>query len=202
MDSLIYFISHPEVIIDKNVPVSQWDLSEKGKRRVKHLLTNSWIQSIKLIYLSNEQKAKTTAHIIRESLKLPIHYREDLREIDRSATGYLEAQEFERVVNQFFANPFQSVRRWEKAVDAQERIVKAIKNIINEMNNQPILIVSHGGVGALLMAYLLREPISRDLDQPGDEGGNYFVFTSLLRLVSKWNPIEKDVLEWPVPPRK
>ena len=46
-----------------------------------------------------------------------------LGENDRSSTGYLPKAEFEAVADAFFARPEESVRGWERAVDAQRRIV-------------------------------------------------------------------------------
>ena len=54
-----------------------------------------------------------------------------------------------------------------------------------------IAIVSHGGVGALLLCHLKRVPISRGEDQPGDGGGNLFSFDAKdHRLLSGWRRIE------------
>ncbi len=54
--SYVYFISHPEVIIEPNTPVPEWDLSNKGKERVRLLLTKPWTKSIGKIYTSTEKK--------------------------------------------------------------------------------------------------------------------------------------------------
>jgi broad specificity phosphatase PhoE len=53
--------------------------------------------------------------------------------------------------------------------------------------NDTILVASHGAVGALLMADLLGAPISRDFDQPGDSGGNWFAFNGASwSLIHQW----------------
>ena len=54
-----------------------------------------------------------------------------------------------------------------------------------------VAIVSHGGVGALLLCHLKAVPISRAEDQPGDGGGNRYAFhRDSRRLVSGWQSIE------------
>jgi len=52
-----------------------------------------------------------------------------LGENDRSATGYLEPQEFETTANAFFAYPERSIRGWETAQAAQTRIVEAVHDL-------------------------------------------------------------------------
>src|SRR5262249_60889282 len=55
----------------------------------------------------------------------------------------------------------------------------------------PIAVVSHGGVGALLLCHLTGVPISRTAEQPGASGGNYFLFSMPKGiLVHGWKPME------------
>ncbi len=190
-NGLVFFISHANVLIDPKMPVPQWALSEKGKQRHRDFNANEIVKNIRSIYSSNEQKAIDGAMILAESLSLNFRQEELLGEMDRSSTGYLKEEEFQKTVNDFFANPESSIRGWEKAVDAQRRIVKTIKEIINKEPNQgDIAIVSHGGVGALALAYLLGEDISRKFDQPFNGGGNYFCFDKkTLKVVHTWRDI-------------
>ena len=53
-----------------------------------------------------------------------------LHENDRSATGYLPPDRFEAVADRFFAEPETSVLGWERAVDAQARIVACVARIV------------------------------------------------------------------------
>jgi hypothetical protein len=39
----VYFITHPDVVINPEVPVPQWSLSERGKERMKALLAKPFI---------------------------------------------------------------------------------------------------------------------------------------------------------------
>ena len=113
-------------------------------------------------------------------------------ENDRSATGYLPKAEFEAVADEFFARPEQSVRGWERAADAQRRIVGAVERaIILAAAEADIAIVSHGGVGTLLLCHLKGVPTSRDADQPGGGDGHLFSFDRASgRLLTGWRRIE------------
>ena len=127
----IYFITHPEVVIDPTVPVPDWPLSERGINRMKQLLTQPWVKDVRAIYCSTEQKAIDGARILADHLALSYEMREDLGENDRSATGYLPKEEFEATADQFFAQPDQSVRGWETATAAQQRLVNGMNAIID-----------------------------------------------------------------------
>ncbi|MEM7346018.1 MAG: histidine phosphatase family protein [Chloroflexota bacterium] len=173
----IYFVTHPDVVIDPTVPVPNWPLSERGVQRMKQLLTKPWINEIQAIYCSTEQKAIDGAQIVADHLSLPYQQHQALGENDRAATGFLPKEDFERTADQFFANPDKSIRGWEPAGAAQQRIIKAIEAIIEKEDpDQNILIVSHGAVGALYLCHLKGCPITRAEDQPATGGGNYYVW--------------------------
>jgi len=170
----IYFISHPEVEIDPEIPVPQWCLSTKGRARMKQALALPWMSEITSIYASTEKKAIDGAQILAQHLRLSYTTLAALGENDRSSTGYLDAQEFEQTADAFFASPELSSRGWERAIDAQIRIYRAVETIKrSDKSAGAIAIVSHGAVGTLLYCYLANKPISRDFDQPGSGGGNY-----------------------------
>jgi broad specificity phosphatase PhoE len=190
---LIYFITHPEVLIDPSTPVTQWSLSGKGVNRMKLLVAKSWVREIRSIYCSTEQKAIDGAQILGDHLGLPYTKIEKLAENDRSSTGYLAKESFELMATRFFNNPEESVEGWERAVDAQSRIVDAVNTIIKNASNQgDIAIVSHGGVATLLLCQLTGSNIDRSMDQPAGGGGNVFCFESeTLRLIYGWKSIEE-----------
>ncbi|WP_338110414.1 histidine phosphatase family protein [Rhodovastum atsumiense] len=108
-------------------------------------------------------------------------------------TGYLPKTEFEEVADQFFARPEESVRGWERAADAQRRIVAAVERIMpTAVSNGDTAVIPHGGVGALLLCHLKRIPVSRTEDHPGNGGGNVFSFDTESRFPSGWRRIEDE----------
>jgi len=187
----VVFISHANVVINPNIPVPDWGLSEKGKSRHHKFNENSTLQGVRSVYSSMEQKAIDGGKILANFLDLELIQIESLGENDRSSTGYLKEKEFQQTANQFFENPTISVRGWEKAIEAQKRIVDAVEKIIqSDQGTGDIAIVSHGGVGTLLMCHLLNKGISRSFDQPPNGGGNYFVFEKeSRRLLEQWKDI-------------
>ena len=196
MPRRLYFISHPNVVISRDVPVPQWPLSALGRARMKAALAQPWISDISAIYCSTEQKSIDGAEIIAAHLDLDIQPVHELGENDRSATGFLSPDEFEAVANEFFAKPNQSVHGWETAAAAQARIVKAVSKIAaSESSAGAIALVSHGAVGTLLYCALAGRPISRSWDQPPTNGGNYYAFQlSPERVFSWWKSIDDGAL--------
>jgi broad specificity phosphatase PhoE len=189
----IYFVTHPDVVIDPTIPVPQWPLSARGRSRMRYLLSQDWMPQVAAIYCSTEQKAMDGATMLSEALGLPLHHVAALGENDRSATGYLPKREFEATADAFLAQPNESIRGWERAIDAQARIIGAVEHIAaTTPGTGPLVLVSHGGVGMLLLCHLKGVPISRTEAQPGTAGGNYFLFHMPEgALAHGWKPIEQ-----------
>lgn len=154
-----------------------------------------WVASVGAIYASTERKALDAAEHLASHLSLAVHTLHDLGENDRSSTGYLPAREFEQVATAFFAAPRESVRGWEKAVDAQARIVAAANEVANRtIDLAAVAIVSHGAVGTLLYCWLAQKVIDRRHDQPPNGGGNYFSYSmSPPSAHTWWRAIDESV---------
>ena len=191
---LVRYLTHPQVQIDPAVSVPQWGLSDIGRARTKALADSGRLQATSLIICSAEKKAIETAKIIATSLGLALHVREAMHENDRTATGFLVPPEFEAVADQFFAQPTDSIRGWERAVDAQARIVREVEAVLAAPVQGPdrgdVLFVGHGAVGTLLYCHLAGVAIDRRHDQPAG-GGNYFTFErDCRRVVHGWRAME------------
>ena len=196
MGCTFYFVSHPNVQIRPDVPVPEWPLSELGHSRMQACLRSPWVARIDAIFSSPERKATDSAAHLAHHLSLPVVEVPDLAENDRSSTGYLPPEEFEQVADVFFAKPNESVRGWERADDAQARVVSAVRKISEATHGlAAVAIVSHGAVGTLLYCYLAQQAISRRYDQPPTGGGNYFSFSlSPPKAHGGWLPIDEPVI--------
>jgi len=194
MPQTVHFITHPDVAIDPAVPVPEWPLSERGRTRMRAVLRQPWVADLRAVFCSTERKAIDGATILAGALGLPVIEISELGENDRSSTGYLPKLEFEAVADAFFARPQESVRGWERAVDAQRRIVAAVDEVLCRAPTEgDIAIVSHGAVGALYLCYLQDRPIGRDADQPPGNGGNRYAFEITgRRLLHGWRSIDSQ----------
>lgn len=184
------YITHPQVQIDPAVPVPDWGLSERGRERALLAASSDWAAEIGRFAASTERKAIETAEILSAG-GLPVETDHAMSENDRSATGFLPPDAFEDAANWFFAHPQESFKGWERAADAQTRIVAAVERVlVNHDPKTPIAFVGHGGVGTLLKCHLLSKPIARDGDQPAG-GGNLFAFRLADRAVTcDWTAME------------
>ncbi|MEE9414535.1 MAG: hypothetical protein V3V01_04560, partial [Acidimicrobiales bacterium] len=95
------YITHPNVAVDRDVPVARWGLSDEGRRRAKAMLHQPWVSSIGRIVSSEETKALETVDLLAAHLDLPFETRPDTGENDRTATGFVPANEFEALADQF-----------------------------------------------------------------------------------------------------
>lgn len=189
---MYYYITHPDVVMDPDVPVPQWPLNERGRERMTKALKLGFVSDLEAIYCSMEQKARDGADILGQHLDLKPVARADLGENDRSSTGFMPQDEFFAMRDAFFNSPDESVQGWETASAARARIEKAVKAIIAaEGTDKNVVIVAHGGVGALLLGSLMGAPISLSHDQPGSHGGNWFSFDPAgWRVHSTWGAID------------
>ncbi|PRD44492.1 histidine phosphatase family protein [Phyllobacterium phragmitis] len=186
-----YYITHPQIVMDPAIPVPQWGLSQTGRARLEAICDRPWVLSLTRIFSSDEKKALETAEILARGSGCPIEIDAMMGENDRASTGFLPPPEFEKAADRFFAEPELSFNGWERAVDAQARIVQAVETAIDHSSgNEPVAFVGHGGVGTLLKHHLGRTPISRIRDQPPG-GGNIFAFRLSDRaLLCDWEPLE------------
>lgn len=187
MGNLI-FITHPEVIVDGQTDVRRWRLSDAGIKRMRSFADGPVPENLTAIWSSTEAKAIESAGILAARLGLGIQVDEMLGENDRSATGFLPPAEFETVADAFFAEPQVSIRGWERAVDAQARVLKATQRILTGHDNGDIALVAHGAVGSLLLCALLEKPISRAMDQP-HQGHFWTAALPNLRVIHDWKTL-------------
>ena len=186
--SRLLFITHPEVVVDPETPIERWHLSAVGTERMRVFSRSPITSNVRTIWSSAETKAIEAAGILAAARGLGIQIEKELRENDRSATGYLPPSEFESVADAFFATPTASIRGWERAIDAQARVRKAVLKIVTDHTEGDLAIVAHGAVGTLLLCALTGQAIARSFDQPF-QGHYWTAALSDLKPEKGWMPI-------------
>lgn len=188
----ILFVTHPEVVIDPATPVPQWPLSETGRRRMDLFVVEALAgRAVTAVWTSDERKALDGGEIVAARLGIPHRVDPELGENDRSSTGYVAPPEFWEIVEQFFARPEESVRGWARARDEQARIVRAVTRLAREEpTDGDLVVVSHGGVGRLLTAYLRAVAIGQE-DRPEHPGGGCWLVIDrkTLRITEGWRSV-------------
>jgi broad specificity phosphatase PhoE len=190
MTCVVRYLTHPQVKIDPTVPVPSWGLNEVGRARAEAVATAGSLLDTTQIISSGERKAIETAEIIAAKLIVDVEVREAMHENDRSSTGFLMPDEFEAVAHQFFGQPHISIRGWERAIDAQLRIVREVEHVLARNKPGDVLLVGHGAVGTLLFCHYSRFAIDRIHDQPAG-GGHCFAFAKEgRRVLHPWRRFE------------
>lgn len=192
MSISVRYLTHPQVCIEPLKNVRQWSLSPVGIARVSALAaTLGPLTQTHRVISSGETKALETAAPLARALGVKLEVCSLMHEHDRSATGFLPPEEFEKVADEFFAKPSKSARGWERADDAQWRIVSLMNALLEGSQDGDVLIVGHGGVGTLLYCALSGINIDRHFDQGPRGGGCWFQFDLKTRMPHQgWQPME------------
>jgi broad specificity phosphatase PhoE len=186
----IRYLTHPQVKIEPAVPVPSWGLSDVGRIRTEALANAGWLSKTTQVISSGERKAIETAAIIAGQLNVTVEVRDAMHENDRSTTGFLAPDEFERVADQFFAEPLVSIRGWERAIDAQLRIVREVERVLARNRSGDVLFVGHGAVGTLLFCHYSGLAIARAYDQPAGGGHCFTLVKDGRRVLHPWRRME------------
>jgi broad specificity phosphatase PhoE len=190
MSGLVRYLTHPQVNIDPTVPVPSWGLSAVGRGRTEELANTMWLSGTTQIISSGERKAIETAEIIAGKLNVGVEVREAMHENDRSATGFLAPDKFEVMADRFFAQPHVSIQGWERAIEAQLRVVREVEQVLNRNRAGDVLFVGHGAVGTLLFCHYSGLAIDRAHDQLAG-GGCFFAFVKDgRRVLHPWRRME------------
>ncbi|MEM9514234.1 MAG: histidine phosphatase family protein [Actinomycetota bacterium] len=166
----LWYVSHPEVRIDGDVPVPRWGLTDTGRARATAMCAQPWIHDIERIVSSDETKALELAAIVGVHRGLPVEVRPGTAETDRSSTGFVPPDEHDALAAEWFAAPESSPSGWEPAVAVQARVVAALADLLE--GEAPAMIAGHGGAGTLWWCHLMGVSIDGVRDQPG--AGHYF----------------------------
>lgn len=134
------------------------ELSSEGRLQAELLQDRLKNYEIDALYSSNLIRARQTAEILNENLRLPLEIREDLREI---SFGLLEGNT--DIFNDEHFREFKEEQRklledipypgGENGTSVYERAMPVIQDIV-QSGNKNIVVVTHGGTIRVLLAAL------------------------------------------------
>lgn len=190
------YVTHPEVVIDPNVPTPRWGLSSVGRSRAERFANHPLVLPLTRLVSSTETKALELAEILATGCGAPVDSGDKFDENDRRSTGFVPSARFEQLADALFGRPDESAGGWETARDAQKRVVAGFNEVLSGHDaTKPIGFTGHGAVGTLLKCHLGNLAIARSEDQrrignPG--GGNVFVVRlSDRKLLTDWIAMEE-----------
>lgn len=195
------YVTHPQVQMDANVPVPLWGLSAEGRRRAEAFAASGVVPADAMIFSSRETKAMQLADILAAPIGTMVLSDHQMGENDRSATGFLPPDLFEVMADRFFGHPHASAEGWERAIDAQARIVATVRIALGSVPDEtPAVFCGHGAVGTLLKCFVGGRAIARSQDQSRHAhrgGGNCFTFDlAAMKLGCEWTAMEDFAPGW------
>ena len=195
------YLTHPQVRIDAAVPVPLWGLSPEGRARAEAFAGRGIVPVGTIVFSSRETKALELAELVAAAAGTPVLSDHAMGENDRSSTGFLPPALFETQADRFFSQPQQSADGWERAIDAQARIVSTVRTALASLPAEvPVIFCGHGAVGTLLKCRIGNRRISREEDQSRigvRGGGNGFLFDlAAKQLLTDWTPMEDIGPDW------
>jgi broad specificity phosphatase PhoE len=183
MSKLIY-ITHPEVTVDPEVPIDQWELSEEGFDSVERLLEWDLFDEVDYVYTSEEKKAYTVAEQIKRKCGIDYAKIKDLGEMDRSSTGVISPKEkYMEAVKSAYENPASGINGWESHLAVMLRNAKVIEELAKNHKDKTIMIVGHGGAGTTIKCFIKK--ILPNFSEDPQETGCYFIAN-----LDKWEVIQ------------
>lgn len=178
LNNKYYILRHGEAISNVKDIVSSWPekfenpLTEKGKIQVEKIVTRLKENNIDLIFSSDILRAKQTAEILGEKLKIIPEYDKRLREIDFGIFNTKTADEF----TDYFKDPKERIQGrvpgGESYEDISKRMGDFLKDTETNYQNKNILIVSHQAPLFVFEAIILGISLQRAV--------NYFTEKKLL----------------------
>src|ERR1044071_8712154 len=132
----LILVKHSLPEINENVPARAWHLSEEGRVRAHGLAGKLMAYQPEVIVSSVEPKARETASILAENLGLEFQEFEGLHEHDRSKSPYYSKNEFQNLVQEFFARPAELVFGSETANEALKRFRQAVDTLLNSYDDK------------------------------------------------------------------
>ena len=144
--------SLPEIVEGR--PAREWVLAEDGRERARKLIALLLPYQPEIILSSVEPKAWETASILADVLGLTVQVVNGLQEHDRSMSPYYTKGEFEKLVQEFFEKPDLLVFGKETARQSLARFRETVEIAMEAHKDKSIMIVSHGTVISLFVAWL------------------------------------------------
>lgn len=171
MRTTIYFVRHGKVYNPTNVwygRLPRFGLAQEGRQQIEQTAEFLKKENIDRIYTSPLLRAKQTADIIKQKLKLPkIYFSKDIMEIKSSLQGnsfaYIKSIDYD-----VFASPGRDVKG-ETIEEIANRMQQFMHKMIKKHPGKKIVAVGHGDPIMLVKAALTGLPIINESLRPGPE---------------------------------
>ncbi len=143
----LILIRHSKSLINPNIPIPTWGLSDEGVALAKKLGEIEQIKSLDVIYSSLQPKALETAILATKNIGIPIKTDDRLTESTSFTNKFVSPEQPQKNVEQYYSDRDLSINNGETFKEALERFNNAINDIVKvETDKKNIGIVSHGNI--------------------------------------------------------
>lgn len=142
-------------------------LCEAGVKQAEANVAAIRALGVRHIVCSTARRAYQTAQLYGAALDLPVGFAPEIRELDHGAWEGRKVEELlvcaDSAYAQWLADPGSVAipRGGESVQAAQDRAAGAVRKAAFSLRGEPVLIVGHKHINALLMCALLKEPLER-----------------------------------------
>lgn len=143
----LILIRHSKSLVNPNIPIATWGLSEEGVILAKKLNKITQIKTLDIIYSSLQPKALETAILATKNTGIPIKTDNRLTESTSFTNKFITPEQLEQNSKKYYSDKKSTFSNGESFEESLGRFVVAINDIVSsETDKRNIGIVSHGNV--------------------------------------------------------
>jgi broad specificity phosphatase PhoE len=160
MPTTLHLIRHGRVVPDPARPAAEWSLHPDVEPELAALRHSGVLPTYARWFSSPEPKAFGTARALTDT---SIGFVDGLREMSRPAQPWLGSEDWSALVRRSVDQPdVPAAPGWECASATSQRVVGAVRRILDSCPDDDVVLVGHGTAWTLVVAALTAQP--PDLD--------------------------------------
>ena len=154
LSNSIILLRHAETSINPSLPAHEWSITTDGIKKTRELARSEIFTKIDGIIHSSERKARQTAEVFAEGLRVDLYEIPEFDEVHRPTGPPLSNNEYRLRVRETLTNWGRGPPGWESGAQALRRFSEALKRINIMFYDKNILVVSHGIILVLYFSQL------------------------------------------------
>ena len=149
----LFLVRHGRPLVVPGVAAAEWELDPAAYDDVWALRSSGRLPARAAWFTSPEPKAIQTAQLLTDA---DVGVLPDLREHERSGEW---VEDFPGAVRRAFARPDEpAVEGWEPLTTCRERVVPAVRRVLEVHGDEDVVLVGHGTAWTLVVADLTGRP--------------------------------------------
>lgn len=160
MSTTVHLVRHGRVVPDPARPAAEWTLHPDAGPELAALGNSGLLPAHARWFSSPEPKAFATA---RALTRTAIGFVDGLREMTRPAQPWLASDAWSALVRRSVDEPdVPAAPGWECAAATSQRVVGAVRRILDSCPDDDVVLVGHGTAWTLVVAALTGQPADLD----------------------------------------